>query len=248
MAAQGGVRHRATRPGVTPGAVPGIRQARRGPAQDESGPRGVPGRPFSDGLDPSAAGWLRGSPHEATTRQRSFFAEPPAVSALVAAVAEPALAVASLLGWAWALHGHISRVDLALALGERVAARGRPWRLCSGVVAHTALANPHFWIEIETVGGGWVALDPSLPLIARTFAALGVSEDWRAWVRAYCGGCDARRIILCRGEAPVRGIPGGATLGSTIGEVVVETPQGQANAWPCLDWVCGECRWEFNRT
>lgn len=38
------------------------------------------------------------------------------MSALVAAVAEPALAVASLLGWAWALHGHISRVDLALAL------------------------------------------------------------------------------------------------------------------------------------
>jgi hypothetical protein len=139
-----------------------------------------------------------------------------------------------------------SCLDLALALGERVAACGRPWRLCSGVVAHTALANPHFWIEIEIASGGWATLDPSLPLIARTFSALGVVDDWRDWVRAYCGGCDARRITLCRGEAPVRGIPGGATLGSTIGEVVVETQQGQANAWPCLDWVCGECRWEFD--
>jgi hypothetical protein len=145
-------------------------------------------------------------------------------------------------------HGRLSGscLDLALALGERVAARGRPWRLCSGVVAHTALANPHFWIEVEIEGGAWAPLDPSLPLIARTFAAVGAVDPWREWVRAYTGGCDARRITLCRGEAPVRGILGGATLGSTIGEVIVETKQGQANAWPCLDWVCGECRWEFS--
>ena len=137
-----------------------------------------------------------------------------------------------------------SCLDLAFALGDRLTEAGRPWRLCSGVIAHTALANPHFWLEVETAGGGWATVDPSLPAIARTFAALG-GTDWRAWARAYTGGRDARRIVLLRGEAPVRGIPGGATLGSLIGEAVVETEQGQANAWPCIDWVCGECRWEF---
>jgi putative colanic acid biosynthesis UDP-glucose lipid carrier transferase len=38
------------------------------------------------------------------------------VSAVVAAVTEPALALGSLLAWAWALHGQIARADLVLAL------------------------------------------------------------------------------------------------------------------------------------
>lgn len=138
-----------------------------------------------------------------------------------------------------------SCLDLAFALGDRLTEVGRPWRLCSGVIAHTALANPHFWLEVETPDRGWATVDPSLPAIARTFAALG-GADWREWARAYTGGRDARRIVLQRGDAPVRGIPGGATLGSHIGEAIVETEQGQANAWPCIDWVCGECRWEFS--
>ena len=132
-----------------------------------------------------------------------------------------------------------SCIDLAFALGDHLTSRGRPWRLCSGVVAHTALANPHFWLEVE-VPGGWAPVDPSLPAIARTFAAVH-DGDWRAWTRAYTGGCDARRITLLRGDSPVSGIPDGATVGSLIGEAVVD---GQ-NAWPCIDWVCGECRWEF---
>ncbi len=132
-----------------------------------------------------------------------------------------------------------SCLDLTLALGNHLSARGRPWRVCCGVVAHTALANPHFWLEVEAVGG-WVPVDPTLPAIARTFAGLSPAP-WREWVRAYTGGCDARRVVLRRGEAPIAGIPGGATLGSLIGEVTV----AGVNAWPCLDWVCGECRWEF---
>ena len=139
-------------------------------------------------------------------------------------------------------HGRSSGscIDLAFALGDRLTERGRAWRLCVGVVAHTALANPHFWLEVEVSGGGWATVDPSLPAIAKTFSALHTS-DWRQWVRAYTGGCDARRIVLLRGESPLTGIPEGATVGSLIGEVVADGH----NAWACLDWVCGECRWEF---
>ncbi len=140
-------------------------------------------------------------------------------------------------------HGRVSGscIDLAFALGDHLTSIGRPWRLCVGVVAHTALANPHFWLEVETAGGGWAAVDPTLPAIARAFASLHDS-DWRLWVRAYTGGCDARRITLLRGDSPVTGIPAGATVGSLIGEAVVDG----RNAWPCIDWVCGECRWEFS--
>jgi hypothetical protein len=135
-----------------------------------------------------------------------------------------------------------SCIDLAFALGERLTAIGRPWRLCSGVIAHTALANPHFWLEVETTAGLWIPVDPSIPAIAKRFSALH-RGDWRTWARAYTGGIDARRITLCRGETPLRDIPGGPTVGSTIGEAVVD----DVNAWSCIDWVCGECRWEFER-
>ena len=135
-----------------------------------------------------------------------------------------------------------SCLDLTLAVGERLTEMGRPWRLCSGVIAHTALANPHFWLEVEAAGGVWIPVDPTLPALAKRFAAIH-HGDWRQWARAYTGGCDARRVTLCRGEAPLRDIPGGATIGSTIGEAVVD----DVNAWSCIDWVCGECRWEFER-
>lgn len=135
-----------------------------------------------------------------------------------------------------------SCLDLTFAVGERLTDMGRPWRLCSGVIAHTALANPHFWLEVEAAGGVWIPVDPTLPALAKRFADIH-HGDWRQWARAYTGGCDARRVTLCRGEAPLRDIPGGATIGSTIGEAVVD----DVNAWSCIDWVCGECRWEFER-
>ena len=135
-----------------------------------------------------------------------------------------------------------SCLDLTFAVGERLTDMGRPWRLCSGVIAHTALANPHFWLEVEAAGGVWIPVDPTLPALAKRFAAIH-HGDWRQWARAYTGGCDARRVTLCRGEASLRDIPGGATIGSTIGEAVVD----DVNAWSCIDWVCGECRWEFER-
>ncbi len=129
--------------------------------------------------------------------------------------------------------------DLSLALGARLSERGRPWRLVSGVVATSVLANPHFWIEVELPGGGWATIDPSLPALARMFADLA-GDDWRQWARAYTGGRDTGVVILCRGESPLP-VPGGASAGSTIGEALID---GQ-NAWPCLDWVCGECSWTF---
>jgi hypothetical protein len=141
-------------------------------------------------------------------------------------------------------HGRMSGscLDLTFAVGQRLTDIGRPWRLCSGVIAHTALANPHFWLEVEATGGVWIPVDPTLPALAKRFATLH-RTDWRTWARAYTGGCDARRVTLCRGEAPLRDIPGGSTIGSTIGEAVVD----DKNAWSCIDWVCGECRWEFER-
>jgi hypothetical protein len=132
-----------------------------------------------------------------------------------------------------------SCLDCAQTLARLVEARGRPWRLLGGIVAHDAIANPHFWIEVESTAG-WAPLDPSLPAIARMLGA-----DWRSFARAYTGGLDARRITLAVGDRPRSGVPGGATLGSAIGEAVVTVDGQLRNAWPCLDWVTGECAATF---
>jgi hypothetical protein len=132
-----------------------------------------------------------------------------------------------------------SCLDCAQTLARLVEARGRPWRLVGGIVAHDAIANPHFWIEVDSTAG-WTPLDPSLPAIARMLGA-----DWRPFARAYAGGLDARRVTVAVGDQGRSGVPGGATLGSAIGEAVV-TLEGQTrNAWPCLDWVTGECTATF---
>lgn len=136
-----------------------------------------------------------------------------------------------------------SCLDCALGFAGRLSQRGRPWRLLSGVVAQAAVANPHFWLEVEGPGGIWRPIDPSIPAIARQFGR----EDWRAWARAWCGGCDARRVILLVGDHPVRALPGGATIGSAIGEAQVVIAGLPRNAWLCLDWVCGDCGWGFSR-
>ncbi len=52
----------------------------------------------------------------AASQGRTFFSVPPSVPALLTAVMEPGLAVASLLAWAWALHGTLARADLVLAM------------------------------------------------------------------------------------------------------------------------------------
>jgi hypothetical protein len=128
-----------------------------------------------------------------------------------------------------------SCLDAALALGARLTQRQRPWRVVAGVVADSRIANPHFWLEVDTTAG-WAPLDPTLPAIVRM-----VGGDWRAAVRAWTGACDARRVTLGVIGAGVAGIPQGATCGSLMGEAVVDG----GNAWPCLDWVCGDCESVF---
>lgn len=124
-----------------------------------------------------------------------------------------------------------SCLDAALALGAQLSRRSRPWRLVAGVVADSRIANPHFWLEAETTAG-WAPLDPTLPAIVRM-----VGGDWRAAVRAWTGSCDARRVTLGVVGAGVPGIPLGTSCGSLMGEAVVDG----RNAWPCVDWVCGDC-------
>jgi hypothetical protein len=118
----------------------------------------------------------------------------------------------------------------------------RPWRLVAGLVANTAIANPHFWVEAEVAGGRWAPLDPSLPAIVRM-----VGGDWRAAARAWTGALDARRVTLGVVGAGLPGIPGGGSIGSAIGEAVATGADGVArSAWACLDWVCGDCEAEFS--
>lgn len=129
-----------------------------------------------------------------------------------------------------------SCLDAALTLGAALTQRRHPWRVVAGMVADSRIANPHFWLEVDTTYG-WAPLDPTLPAIVRM-----VGGDWRAAVRAWTGACDARRITLGVVGSGIDGIPGGASCGSLMGEAVVDG----ANAWPCLDWVCGDCEAVFS--
>jgi hypothetical protein len=137
-----------------------------------------------------------------------------------------------------------SCIDCACALGAALSARGRPWRLRGGLVASSAIANPHAWIEAETTQG-WVPLDPALPAIVRM---LGPGwGDWREYARAWCGGADARRVEIAITGCAID-VPGGPTLGGGGGEAAVRRQDGSwANAYPCIDWVCGDCEAGFAR-
>lgn len=127
-------------------------------------------------------------------------------------------------------------LDCALALGARLDGIGRPWRLCGGLTARTAISNAHFWLEVAVAHREWTPVDPSIPAVARM---LGV--DWEPWVDAYLGAVDARRITLACAAVPAVGPPS-----PVPGRATVQLADGTArDAWPCIDWVCGETAASF---
>lgn len=125
---------------------------------------------------------------------------------------------------------HGSCLDAARTVAMRLRQRGYDAQVVSGIIAHDTFANPHFWIEVRDDQGGTFPVDPSLPAIARMLGA-----DWRAVAQAYTGGCDARRVRLMPTHLPT-------ALGGAIGQITL----AGADAWPCLDWVCGECDDRFD--
>jgi hypothetical protein len=133
-----------------------------------------------------------------------------------------------------------SCLDCALLLGQRLEDIGRKWRLRTGIIAKNAVANPHFWVEADSTVG-WVPLDPSVPAIARM-----LGQDWRAYATAFTGAFDASRIQLAGDSDIAKDVVGGPTVDSAIGEVTAIGADGtKANAWQCIDWVCGDCQAEF---
>ena len=124
--------------------------------------------------------------------------------------------------------------DCVREMAARLTLAGRNNCIVSGMIVHDAFANPHFWLEVESTGGAWLPVDPSLPSIARMLHA-----DWRAVAQAYTGGCDARRVQFA--AQPISEAIGGPTVASLIGEATVDGENG----WACMDWVCGDCSAEF---
>lgn len=120
-------------------------------------------------------------------------------------------------------------LDLALRCGAELARRGRRWRLVSGVVAHRALANAHFWVEAQGAGDCWIPLDPTIPAVARMLGA-----DWPAIVPWAVGRHDGRRIRIAACEDAVK---------PDLGGIAGLLDAGGDEALYCSDWAVGECSW-----
>jgi hypothetical protein len=80
-----------------------------------------------------------------------------------------------------------SCLDCALAVGARLSQKKRPWRVVAGLVADSRIANPHFWIEVDTTAG-WAPLDPTLPTMCTWSAVTGARRYVRGPVPAMRGG------------------------------------------------------------
>lgn len=135
-----------------------------------------------------------------------------------------------------------SCLDAALTLGALCDRIGRRWRLMGGIVAHTAIANPHFWVECFGEAGLWIPVDPTIPAVWRM-----LGRDWRAIIPRVVGVRDSSRIILICGGEGIAGIPGGPTCRSIVGEALATVAGVVHNAIPCLDWACADCQAEFGR-
>jgi hypothetical protein len=118
-------------------------------------------------------------------------------------------------------------LDLALLTGAELTRRCRAWRLVCGVVAHRALANVHFWIEMDDGPAGWIPLDPTIPAVARM-----LGPDWQTAVSPAVGRHDARRIRV-----------GSAGQDAGFGPCVGVVESAGEDASFCTDWAIGECSW-----
>lgn len=125
-------------------------------------------------------------------------------------------------------------LDLARWCGSALTRAGRRWRLVCGVVAHRALANPHFWVEVDDGSAGWVPLDPTIPAVARMLGG-----DWRATVPLAVGRHDGRRIRVGVAGDGIPGVPWSDDLAGCAGEV----DAGGRGALYCTDWAVGACAW-----
>lgn len=126
-------------------------------------------------------------------------------------------------------------LDVALQAAALCGQQGRKWRICGGVIAHSALLNPHHWLEIEC-SAGWVPFDASIPAIMRM-----LGEDWQPWAKRYCCGIDSARISMTRGPG-MWDVTDGNFVSAATGAALAYDRHAQVfNAWPCLDWVNGEC-------
>lgn len=133
-----------------------------------------------------------------------------------------------------------SCLDAALTMGALCDRLGRRWRLMGGLVAHAAIANPHFWIECLGEAGVWIPVDPTIPAVWRM-----LGRDWRTIVPRVVGWRDSCRITLSCGDAGIPGIPGGASWRSLGGEALAVVAGVERNAYPCIDWVCADCEAAF---
>lgn len=123
---------------------------------------------------------------------------------------------------------HADCLDISLMAMHRLHNMGRACSLWSGLLAIQGLSNPHFWVQVDDPDCPW-EFDPCLPVIAKHMGL-----DWKTWLTAYASGVDARRLRLTLGPIEAFGNMSG----------IAQTSDGQ-NVWPCLDWVCGECREGF---
>ncbi|NRA38525.1 MAG: hypothetical protein HRU15_10320 [Planctomycetes bacterium] len=126
-------------------------------------------------------------------------------------------------------------LDAALLAAARFTELGRRWRICGGVIAHSALLNPHHWLEVEC-SAGWIPFDASIPAIMRM-----LGEDWQLWAQHYCCGIDSARISMTRGPGQWDVIDGNFVSAATGTVLAYDHKGAVSNAWPCLDWVLGEC-------
>ncbi len=133
-----------------------------------------------------------------------------------------------------------SCLDCALLAQGLLRDRGWNSRLVAGVLAHSAIANPHYWLEVQC-DAGWAPVDVSMAAMARM-----LGEDWRAWLSAWVGSCDARRVRIGHTDGSFIGLHECQYVSCAPGAVAVAGADGcWQSAWNCIDWVCGLCSDQF---